>query len=117
MTLLPPGAEVSGWRSPRSVLNVVAFYASAVLNFLGSFYGRGLLRRWLRSGGRYAYWVLFVGDSTYGDVYRLRWARCLPLTSGSCSWGSSTAAPRLRDSAGDPPSAVHVPAFGTPSCV
>ena len=54
------------------MLNVVAFYASAVLNFLGSFYGRGLLRRWLRSGGRYAYWVLFVGDSTYGDLYRLR---------------------------------------------
>ena len=32
------------------MLNVVAFYVLVVLSYLGAFYGRGLLWRWLRSG-------------------------------------------------------------------
>ena len=32
------------------MLNVEAFYVLVVLSYLGAFYGRGLLWRWLRSG-------------------------------------------------------------------
>ena len=32
------------------MLNVGAFYVLVVLSYLGAFYGRGLLWRWLRSG-------------------------------------------------------------------
>ena len=33
------------------MLNVGAFYVLVVLSYLGAFYGRGLLWRWLRSAG------------------------------------------------------------------
>ena len=82
--------------------DVGAFYAFAAPYLLDFFYGRGLSGRRRGAGGRYTYLVQFVGGSTYVGVYRLRRARRLLGTSGSCPWGSSTAAPRSEGLGGGP---------------